>query len=162
MNKQYSNGLASALGAVERSGGERSEPECSSPAPNAADPQPPSPEVRPRAQRRRFTQQTKLAFGAGDVSQGQSLAKGAGVKLHHWRAKGLRHRHLHRMRIDEERHPGPGIAQSPDEGGHGAVVTRHIQAALGGPLLPTLGNEADRMRPRADGDGEHLVGAGHL
>ena len=55
MNKQYRNGLATALGAGERSGGERSEPECRSPAPNAADPQPPSPEVRPRAQRRRFT-----------------------------------------------------------------------------------------------------------
>jgi transposase-like protein len=93
MNKQYSNGLASALGAVERSGGERSEPERSSTAPNAGDPPPPSPEVRPRAQRRRFTaayKQKILAAADAATAPGAigALLRREGLyssNLTHWR-----------------------------------------------------------------------------
>jgi transposase-like protein len=93
MNKQYSNGLASALGAVERSGGERNEPERSSAAPNAGDPPPPSPEVRPRAQRRRFTaayKQKILAAADAATAPGAigALLRREGLyssNLTHWR-----------------------------------------------------------------------------
>ena len=93
MNKQYSNGLASALGAVERSGGERSEPERGSTAPNAGDPPPPSPEVRPRAQRRRFTaayKQKILAAADAATAPGAigALLRREGLyssNLTHWR-----------------------------------------------------------------------------
>jgi transposase-like protein len=93
MNKQYSNGLASALGAVERSGGERNEPERSSTAPNAGDPPPPSPEVRPRAQRRRFTaayKQKILAAADAATAPGAigALLRREGLyssNLTHWR-----------------------------------------------------------------------------
>jgi transposase-like protein len=78
---------------VERSGGERSEPERSSTAPNAGDPPPPSPEVRPRAQRRRFTaayKQKILAAADAATAPGAigALLRREGLyssNLTHWR-----------------------------------------------------------------------------
>jgi transposase-like protein len=78
---------------VERSGGERNEPERSSTAPNAGDPPPPSPEVRPRAQRRRFTaayKQKILAAADAATAPGAigALLRREGLyssNLTHWR-----------------------------------------------------------------------------
>jgi transposase-like protein len=78
---------------VERSGGERSEPERSSTAPNGGDPPPPSPEVRPRAQRRRFTaayKQKILAAADAATAPGAigALLRREGLyssNLTHWR-----------------------------------------------------------------------------
>ena len=95
MNKQYRNGLASALGAGERSGGERSEPERSSTAPNAGDPPPPSPQDRPRAQRRHFTaaykQKSLAAADAATASGaiGALLGSGANWELRRFRPRSL-------------------------------------------------------------------------
>lgn len=55
MNKHQTNGSTTAGGVAERSDGERSEAERSAAAPPAAAEKRPNPEVRPRAQRRRFT-----------------------------------------------------------------------------------------------------------
>lgn len=93
MNKQQANGSTTAWGAAERSDGERSEAERSVAAPHAGAEKRPSPEVRPRAQRRSFTAAYKQRILAeADVATGSgaigALLRREGLyssHLTHWR-----------------------------------------------------------------------------
>ena len=93
MNKQQMNGSTTAWGAAERSEGERSEAERSAAAPHAGAKKRPNPEVRPRAQRRRFTfaykqqilAEADAATGTGTIG---ALLRREGLyssHLTHWR-----------------------------------------------------------------------------
>ena len=71
MNKQQINGLASAVGAAERSEEERSETQRSAAASTAGAQSPPDPEVRPRAKRRSFSAAYKeKILAAADAANG--------------------------------------------------------------------------------------------
>ena len=93
MNKHLKNGLPSAVGAAERSDGERSETERSPASPTAGAEMPPNPEVRPRAKRRSYSAAYKQRIlAAADAASGTgaigALLRREGLyssHLTHWR-----------------------------------------------------------------------------
>ena len=93
MNKHQTSGLPSAVGAAERSDGERSETERSGAAPTAGAETPPNPEVRPRGKRRNFSADYKRQIlAAADAASGTgaigALLRREGLyssHLTHWR-----------------------------------------------------------------------------
>ena len=106
MNQQQTNGSAAMLGVAERSGDERSEAERSGAAANIGAKTLPSPEVRPRAQRRKFTAAYKRKILAEADAATASGAIGALL-----RREGLYTSHLSNWR--QERNAGIDSGLAP-------------------------------------------------
>ncbi len=77
MNNHQMSGLPSGAGAAERSGGERSETECSGAAAAAGAVPPANPEVGPRAKRRNFSASNKQQVLAASDAVSGTLGLGA-------------------------------------------------------------------------------------
>jgi phosphate transport system protein len=64
--------------------------------------------------------------------------------------------------VDEGAHDQPGVAKSRDCPTQAALASLYIEAAFCRDFLSSLGDEHDHLRPKVNGDGDHLIRCRHL
>ena len=90
------------------------------------------------------------------IARRQRVAPGAGMDLDHRRTDGDGGLDLLGRGGDEQRNPNAGGGQFADGGTQGLALACSIEAALGGALLPPLGNDAGGVRLELARDADHF------
>jgi hypothetical protein len=90
------------------------------------------------------------------------VREAAGVQLDRVRAEVVRGAHGVVVGVDEQARAHPRGPQLGELAREARRVARDVEPALGGHLLPPLGDERDLVRPQPARERDHRVGAGDL